>query len=279
MKHKLLAASVGLSLACYTAAAAAGVTFTQVTTVDGKPSTVNRVMVDGSSARIEIVESAIDNPFMPPGSYMLMTDGSMFLVNPAQRTYARFDMAGMMGGAAGMASAFEITDVQVEKVLDEPGESIAGFATRHYQFKSSWTAGVANTPMKTQISTVEDIWTTDAVEVPALLGEAALPSGLQAVAEATALRQVEGLPLRHVTVQTTKTDMGLGGALGGLGARMAQRMANRVAGAADQTSTTAVEVRDVEETDLPAGAFELPQGFSETSLMQRGPAMPNAATR
>ena len=47
----------------------------------------------------------------------------------------------------------EITDVKFEKVVDEPGESIEGYPTRHYQFKSSWKMGMQGMPMKTEIST------------------------------------------------------------------------------------------------------------------------------
>ena len=88
MKNKkLLAAAVLLG---FSPASFAGVTFTQVTTVDGKKTSVSKVSADGANAKMEIVEAA-DNPFMPPGSYMLFVDGEMLVVNPAARTYARFD--------------------------------------------------------------------------------------------------------------------------------------------------------------------------------------------
>jgi hypothetical protein len=266
-------------------AAFAGVTLTQVTTVDGKRTAVTRVSTDAGKAKMEMVESP-DNPFMPPGSYMLFTDGDTLFVNPAARTYARFDDS-MLDGAAAMAGQMEITDVEFEKVVDEPGEPIAGYATRHYQFKSSWKMGMQGIPMKTESSTVEDLWTTTAIELPAMPASpsiSGLPSQVTALAENQGLRQVEGVPLKHVTVQTTKTDMGgaLGG-LGGLGARMGGRIlgggraggGGAAGGAGGGATTTIIEAVDIEEVELPAETFELPDGYQETSLFQTGPTLPS----
>jgi hypothetical protein len=270
--HRVLAAAVLLGLS--STAALGGVTFTQVTTVDGTRTSVMKVSADGGKSKMEVVESP-DNPFMPPGSYMLVSDGEMLLVNPAARTYARFD-ASMFEGMAGMAGQMQITDVKFEKVVDEPGETIAGYSTRHYQFKSSWAMGMQGMPMKTEQSTVEDVWTTTAIELPAMPGSPAsgmpsMPSQVAALAENQALRHVEGVPLRQVTVQSTKTNMGAMAGLGGLGARM---LGGAGAAGAGETTTT-IETVDIDEGDVPAATFELPDGYQETSLFQTGPAIPN----
>ena len=269
---------LGLSSASF-----AGVTFTQVTTVDGKKTAVTRVFADGANAKMEIVESP-DNPFMPPGSYMLATEGEMLLVNPAARTYARFDSS-MLDGVAELAGQMEITDVVFEKTVDDAGETIEGYATRHYQFKSSWKMAMRGMPIKTESSTVEDLWTTTAIALPAMpvgLGSG-MPSQVTAVAENQGLRQVEGMPLKHVTVQTTKTDMSGLGAIGGLGARLGGRMlggggrggGDAGAGSGDGATTTTIEVVDIEEGEVPASTFELPSDYRETSLLQTGPAVPD----
>ena len=107
---------------------------------------------------------------------------------------------------------------------------------------------------------------------------AALPSQVAALAAAQGLRQVEGFPLKHVTVQSTKMDMGGGGAgalggLGGLGARMAGRMMGGAGGGNAETTTT-IEVVDIEEVDVPGATFAIPDGYKETQLFQTGPAVP-----
>jgi hypothetical protein len=264
----------------FSSASLAGVTFTQVTTVDGQRTSVTKVSADGASSKIEMLEQP-DNPFMPPGSYMLITDGDMLLVNPAARSYARFDSS-MLEGIGAMAGQMEITDVVFEKVVDEPGETIEGYPTRHYQFKSSWKMGMQGMPMKTETSTVEDIWTTTAFDLPAAPtgpSMGGMPSQVTALVENQGLRQIEGVPLKHVSVQSTKTDMGgaLGG-LGGLGARLGGRMlggagAGGLGGGND--TTTIIETVDIEEVAIAAATFELPDGYSETSLFQSGPAIPN----
>jgi hypothetical protein len=264
----------------FSSASLAGVTFTQVTTVDGQRTSVTKVWADGERSKIEMVEQP-DNPFMPPGSYMLVTDGEMLLVNPAARSYARFDDS-MLEGIGAMAGQMEITDVMFEKVVDEPGETIEGYPTRHYQFKSSWKMGMQGMPVKTETSTVEDLWTTTAIDLPAMpaTGPAGgMPSQVTAIVENQGLRQIEGLPLKHVTVQSTKTDMGALGGLGGLGARLGGRMLGGAGGGGlgggGNDTTTIIETVDIEEVAVAAATFELPDGYSETSLFQTGPAIPN----
>jgi hypothetical protein len=185
----------------------------------------------------------------------------------------------MLEGIAGMAGQMEITDVKLEKTVDEPGESIEGYATRHYRFKSSWAMSMQGMPVKTESSTVEDLWTTTAIDLPATPmspAAGALPSQVMALVENQGLRQVEGVPLKHVTVQSTKMNMGALGGIGGLGARLGGRMlGGGGGGGGGGETTTTIEVVDVEEGAIPASTFELPDGYQETSLFQSGPAIPN----
>lgn len=266
------ATTAGLFLG-HCAAAFAGTSFTQVTTVNGEPGAVTKVVTDGGNAKAEFVETAADNPFMPAGSYMLVKDGDMYLVNPAARTFSRFDPS-MLEGMTQMMGRMEISDVAFEKVLDEPGETLLGHPTRHYQFKSSWSMSMQGMPVKTEISVVEDLWTTTAIEMPAVSGAVSgmvesMPEQVQAIADAQGARNVEGFPLKQVSVQSTKMNMGGLGALGGLGSRMAGGMA----GGGDTTTT--LEVIELAQIDVSATTFEIPEGFAEQALFQNGPALPN----
>jgi hypothetical protein len=267
-KNKVLAAAVLLG---FSSASFAGVTFTQVTTVDGKRTSVSKVSADGGKAKIEIVETQ-DNPFMPRGSYMLLADGEMLLVNPGQRTYSRFD-ASLLEGMNAMAGQMQFTDIKFEKTVDEPGERIQGYTTRHYQFKSSWAMSMQGMPMKTEQSTTEDLWTTTAIEMPEApsLSGGAVPAQVAALVENQGLRQVEGVPLRHITVQSTKTSMG---AMPGLGGALGGRMLGGLGGGGGETKTT-IEASEIQEASIPASTFALPDGYRETQLFQNGPAMPN----
>jgi hypothetical protein len=273
MYHPIAAATAAAGLLLgYSTAVFAGTSFTQVTTVDGQRVATTKIVADGGNAKAEFVETAAENPFMPAGSYMLIAGGDMYLVNPAARTYSRFDTA-MLEGMSQMMGRMEISDVAFEKVLDEAGESILGHPTRHYQFKSSWSMGMQGMPMKTELSVVEDLWVTTAVampEVPTAFagGAGGMPEQVQALVDAQGSRNVDGFPLKQVSVQTTKMNMG---ALGGLGARMAAGMA----GAGGGATTTTIEVTELAQVDVPAATFELPAGYQETAPFQNGPALPS----
>jgi hypothetical protein len=279
MNKRIVVTVIGGLLLGHSAATFAGLAFTQVTAIDGKRSMVTKVTSDSGNARIEILESPAENPFMPAGSYMLLNDGDMYLVNPTARTYALFDSSMLEQSMAGMANQIEIKDVSIEKVVDEAGDSIQGYPTRHYQFKSSWTMGMAGTPMSTQMNVLEDIWATTAIEVPAAaagpMAGAGLPSQVVELAAAQGLRQIEGFPLKHISVQTTQMNRG-GGAMPGLGglSGLGARMASRMAGAGAAGTTTSMEATDIQEASVPAATFALPDGYQETQLFQNGPAVP-----
>jgi hypothetical protein len=255
-----------------------GLTFTMVTTSDGKTSSTAQVWTDGMKMKT-LIDTAVDNPLMPPGSYILVNEQGMYIVNPTASTFARFDVSMFEGmtqalSESGVANTFEFKDIGIEKTLDEAGESIEGYATRHYQFKSTWKMVVAGSPMTTQVDSVEDIWTTTELAIPAQASmsfdQVSLPPSVQELADAQGLRNVEGFPLRTVTVQTTKMDMGMRG----FGAGLAQRMANRAMGGAGNVTTT-MEMTDIEEVDVPAETFEIPEGYTETQLFQTGPDVPD----
>jgi len=278
MNRRIAAAAASGLLCGYSTAAFAGLSFTQVTTINGDRSSVTNVVSDGTNAKSEMVESPGDNPFMPAGSYLLVNDGEMFLINPSARTFARFDSS-MFEGMTEVMGQIEIADVAFEKLLEEAGENIAGYPTRHYQFKSSWTMGMQGMPVKTEMNLVEDIWTTTAIDVPDIATGAAnaLPEQVKAFAETQGLLQVEGFPLKHVSVQGTKMNMGGAGGLGALGGLggLGARMAGRMAGAGNGETTTTMEVVDLEEVEVPASTFAIPDGYKETQLFQNGPAVPD----
>jgi hypothetical protein len=234
-----------------------------------------QIWMDGARMKTQILQGGEGNPMMPPGSYMLMGEQGIFLVNPEARTFARFDMSMIqdavqaVGGVAGPGGAFQISDASVEKTIDEAGPEIEGYATRHYQFKSSWTMQMTGAPMKTTMATIEDVWATDQIAMPAggelPFDTSTLPADLQVLADAQGRGDVSGFPLRTITEQTTKTDMGIAGFGGGAAQRM---MYSAMAGAGAGDTKTTVEAVGIEEIDIAADTFEIPADFSETQLFQ-----------
>jgi hypothetical protein len=279
MHKKVTIAAAAVLMLFGSSASFGGLTFTAVTSTDGKTSSTAQVWSDGTKMKT-LVTTAADNPMMPPGSYILVNEQGMYLVNPEASTFARFDVSMFTGmtqalNESGVMNTFEFKDIAIEKTLDEAGESIEGYATRHYQFKSTWKMVMAGSPMTTQVDSVEDIWTTTELAIPAQASlsfdQSTLPPSVQELADAQGLSNVEGFPLRTVTAQTTKVDMGMRG----FGAGLAQRMANRAMGGGGGNTTTTIEVTDIEEVDVPAETFVIPAEYTETQLFQTGPDVPD----
>jgi hypothetical protein len=277
MNEKTAVAILASSFALHSASAWAGYALTQVTTSEGNQTQV-KILTDGTSSKIEYLTAMANNPFLTPGSYMISRGDEMFLVSPSQQTFARFDLGMMQSmaqemtqAAGGGAAMFQIKNVKVEKVLDEPGETVAGFATRHYQFKSSWSMAMTSMPMSMDSTAIEDYWTTEALSISlgpgaSVVAASAMPQSARESDAARVLQEVKGFPLRQVTVQSMKTNMG--GAFGALGAGMMNKMA-------PQATKTTMEITSVQELDVPADTFEIPAGYREVQLFQTGPALPD----
>jgi hypothetical protein len=262
----------------------AGWSMTQVTRSTGEDAgmgdSTQRVWLEGTSAKVEMAATA--NPMMEPGSYLLVQDGGrkMFLVNPGAKTYARFDPAAMASGTEAMAgSGFEakIEDPRVVKVVEEPGPEILGHQTTHYRYHTTYTT-VTSMPMGVTMSTamdiVEDTWTAPSIDVGSnaraianIGGGGGMRQELEQL-ESTVKATLVGLTLRQVTVTTSRTES--------KGKGMVARMMLRGAPNGEETTTTTtVEVSDLVEAALPPSTFQIPAGYAETEIMQRGPAMPD----
>jgi hypothetical protein len=248
----------------------AGIIFTQVTTTEGGrgegtgPMTA-QVWADGGQAKVEFQES--NNPIFVKGTYMLIDKkGEMTFVNPEKQQYGKFDLDTMMesvnsamGAAAKFGFSMEVENPKVEKVLEEPGGTILGYATTHYRWHTTYTMVMhMPRPMKDrrhEADSTEDVWTTADISVPQAASK--LFSGMTGgpvMKELGKLMEVEkakmtGFPLKRVTV--TK------------GERGSQQMT--------------AEVKDIKITAVPASTFEVPAGYTEVDMMQpqRGPAMPD----
>jgi hypothetical protein len=264
----------------------AGSSMTQVTTTAGDPDapssgTTQRVWIEGGAAKLEMLGS--DNPMMERGSYLLVQDGGtkIFMVNPARKTYARFDTAAMSQGMEAMGGSgleMRIEDPKMVKLVEEPGGEMLGRQTTHYRYRTSYTT-VTSMPMgmtmEMATSVVEDIWTAPAIgagdagqAIAGIAGGGGMQHELQELAR-TVKATLVGLPLKQVTVTENKSSSKGSGMMG-----MLARRANRAAGESGSATTTTV-VKDLVEATLPASTFQIPAGYAETEIMQRGPAMPD----
>jgi hypothetical protein len=293
-----------LATALLPAGSQAGVAFDVATEIDGHVVSTARVWIEGEASKTEFTLSSGETSVVEEGSYLLTNEDGTYMVTPSRRTFARYDMQMMEQMSAGqMASAggnFGIEDVDVKKEIDEPGETIGGYATRHYRFRCTWKMSLGGMG-STEYETVADLWIADQLRAgkdDRRLGSGQLPSEVLQAIEALGLDSA-GLPLRRVAVESSKIKipgMGALGAVAGIGGRMAQRMATRGSGkrgkgqrdagedtaaervdgfgGLNRTTTTKMQISAIRELTIPAAEFALPEGYRETQLFDKGPAMP-----
>jgi hypothetical protein len=214
--------------------------------------------VSGNRARMEFLQSAL--PELETGTYLLTSDGgeNVFLVNPKEKTFERWDVNAMASNMADMIRAMRgemrvrFEEPKVEKLLEEPGPVIDGVPTRHYRFRTSYRASIDMYDTET-VTTVtdEDIYTTTAIAEPGLkiFLDRRMSTGdeqLDRIIEKE-MSKVVGFPLRRLTStrQTTKkqvTDM--------------------------RSEMNVVELKKIEPDD--DALFQVPKGFIEVDPNESG---------
>ena len=259
--------------------ASAGWTFTMKTSNTGSPhaemaDSVTRVRIEGGNAKVEFLETR--NPMFGKGTYLLLHEQKLYVVDPDKKTYALFDLEAMsnslasaMGpGGTGMKLTYD--DVKVEKLSEEPGGTIAGYSTTHYRFHTSFKQTMTMGPMTlaSLVDTLEDSWTTtaisfgDASSVMSSFGGTQLGKEIQKLIDAQKAKMT-GVPLKRITVTKIENQ----------GTGMMAAMMNKANG--QGPTTTTMEVTELAESAIPAATFVIPAGYSETQLMNRFPGAPD----
>jgi len=216
--------------------------------------------VSGDNAKVAFVESA-GNPVLKQGMYLVTKDGgkTLFLVNPEEKTYAEWSLQGLLGTVGAVMNGLgpllkiQFSPPKVEKILEEDGGTIAGFPTRHYKLRTSYTMtvkvlGMGNT---TDVVSDQDVWATSKLQDAGLgvwLRAEPPRTGNQEFDKLLAAEAVkfEGFPLKMVTVNTSTAKKG-----------------NRT-----QTTRSTMEVTQLDASaSVPASAFEIPAGYERTEIM------------
>jgi len=236
-----------------------GVQFTSVTRSEGPQATTLTVRgwAEGNSARVEFVEGTL--PMASKDGYMITRDGgqTLFLVNPEEKTYARFDLDAMLGTLGSVMQSIgplvkiEFKDPKVEQLGSGPGEVLLGMPTTHLRFRTSYAMEMRIFGRRTAQSIVndEEVWVTTG------LGDMGLRAWLRKGPPKTGdpefdkliaaqWQMYEGFPLKTVTVATTTDDKGK-----------------------SQTTRTVMEVTSLEVTSIPDSTFVIPAGYTETQLV------------
>lgn len=237
--------------------ARAGWEYMAVTKGDGNEQAAQANMtvkglVEGAKARVEFINSS--NPMMPSGAYVLSQNGgkTMYMVNPEQRAYSKWDMEAMMGFAGGAMQMMGIkfTQPKIEKIADEKGPALLGYPTRYYRFRTSYTMSMNFMGMRRSTETVQDeeIWSTDRLndagfnmwlnQKPQKTGNPELDKLIEAE-----LSKAQGFPLKRITTTMQKESDGK-----------------------TETSKMTFEVTSLAKKDVPPSTFELPKGYTEQPM-------------
>lgn len=260
---KIRSAALLTVLTAATAAAGpaqAGIHYQAVTRVAperGEPqSTTVEAWVEGAAAKVEFRDSS--NPITPAGNYIVTRDGgkTVYLVDPEQKTYAVWDLEAMLTTVGAVMQGpmldIDVDDLEVEKLLEEPGGTIHGLATTHYRYRTTYdmVIKVIGIRRANSVERVQDIWSTDALDEQALglWLRKATKTGFDELDEllAAEMAKVHGVALKMEETSVTRGEKGKN----------------------QQTSRTSMEVTELERgVPVPASTFEIPEGYRQTEMM------------
>ena len=239
----------------------AGVYYVAQTTAEGGKSAKQQNMIvkawaSGDSGKVVFEES--ENPMMGKGTYLITKDGgkTMFLVDPKEKTYMKWDldsMMGLLGGAMKMMN-LKFTDPKVEFLGEEPGGLVAGIPTTRYSYRTSYAMSMSFMMMKknSRVMKDEEIWAATKLADAALgiwLRKAPPKTGNEDMDKLikAEMGKVQGFPLKRKTVTTSTDEKG-----------------NK------EVTAITMEVTELQMVPVPDSTFEIPSDYKETSLAGTG---------
>ncbi len=195
----------------------AGFQYKAVTKDDQNNATEVESWIEGQNAKILFSES--NNPMAESGSYIITTDGgkTIYLVNPKEKTYMKWDIQAMMKLAGGALNSMggvlkmSFTDPRVTLLEEKDGGSIHGLATRYFSYKTTYDVEMKIIGIKKlqSMEITQKIWATTQVDDEAF--GVWLRSGPPATGNedldkilAAEMDKVKGFPLKSITTTITR---------------------------------------------------------------------------
>jgi len=216
--------------------------------------------VDGENGRIEFV-STQGNPLFTEGGYMLTHDAgsTIYLVNPAEKTYMQLDLDAILGMAGNMMNAMggvmemSFDNVVSENLGQEPGDELLGYPTTRYSFRTAYDMNikVMGFNRSSHSESTTQVWCTDEVGSSGFniwLRPDRMRTGNEGLDELISqqLQLPECLPLRIVSISATDGQRG------------------------EMRSETVVTTLR-QESNFDPEMFALPADYTETTLMDQLP--------
>ncbi|HEX2723391.1 MAG TPA: hypothetical protein VHM24_10760 [Gemmatimonadaceae bacterium] len=231
----------------------------------------------GDDAKIEILEAASsaggEQAFGGKGTYFIVKDGGkeMLLVNPAEKSYMKWDMQAMFAGIGKVVNAvgglvkLQMSDVRIDARDLGAGESVQGYPTKHIQVIQNYTM-TAKVFGKTSASKSET--TTDYYFAPSLRIANPFMSNSQQMAMMSQLDMFNnpeyksqmsaamakipktGVPLKTVTTTVTTDEKGK-----------------------KESNVTVMEMVNFKASNIPQSTFAIPSGYTMVEMPNMSASM------
>jgi hypothetical protein len=260
--HLFLATTLtALSLALSHPAAASSYYYEAVTRDGGASARVEstvRGWIDGSNAKVEYQGADMTGMFMA-GSYLLTTDGgaTLYLVNPSEQTISELDLDAMFGMVGNVMSAvgglvnMRFGDFENERLAQRADETMLGYPTTYYHFKTGYTMSMSVLGMRneTRTETEQHVWCADGLQADGFgiwLRPDRFRTGNEELDQLIAQEYgaIDCVPLRTRTTTTVAEQRGR-----------------------PTTTESEMEVTVLRAEAIPASTFELPADYEHVPLM------------
>jgi len=236
----------------------------------------------GDDAKIEILEAGASaggqESFGGKGTYFVVKNGGqeMLLVDPAQKSYMKWDLANMFAGIGKVVNAvgglvkMQMSDIKIDAQDLGAGPTVQGYPTKHIRMVQNYTVSAS---MFGRTSKSRSETTTDYYFVPTLRIANPFVSNSQAMAmmsqldmfnnpdyknqmaAANAKMPKSGVPVRTVTTTVSTDEKGK-----------------------QETSTSIMEMINFKAANIPASEFAIPSGYQLVEMPNFNMASgPNAA--
>jgi hypothetical protein len=259
MKKAML---TGLLVLIFAASVCAGVewkarTVTQSEAKGQSNTIVMDVFAQGGNVKQVFGSVAYENEMFQKGSYWLFkaADDSLYLVNPAEKTYSRLPLNAMMqvAGVVGKLVKIKIKnpDISLEKL---GSEAVLGYPCQHTKLHMEYDVEVkiAIIKSKSHEKVEKEAWSTPKFR------------GMEEMAEAFRFRDFKtGIEdLDNLIEKQMKAEAGLGFPL----KMVTVTTSIDKKGKEKEKSRQVMEVLSLGSKNLPASFFEIPAGYTEKSL-------------
>jgi hypothetical protein len=237
----------------------AGTTYkTEMRTEAGPMGFSMKTQAWASNGAVKMLFVESQNPAMPAGSYMLRKPGStaLYMVSPSSKTYSVWNIQNSFGDvSAEMRTMMKVENPKFEKVVEDDGGTVAGFVTRHYVFRLTYTM-VVDTPesqVKMPVVMDQEYWASDDAALSDLKNASLLQSSGM-------LDGVSSLSPELESMMAEQTKQMRGAAL-----RSTLRITAKAPDRPEQPISMTMTISELRHTTVPASTFSIPAGYRKTA--------------